>query len=39
MPKQSDDLSRKGELSQKTKKGFKISVPRQEFEGVLRKVA
>ena len=39
MPKQSDDLSRKGEPSQKTKKGLRIPVPtKEEFEGALRKV-
>jgi hypothetical protein len=40
MPKNSDDLSREGEPSQKTKKGLKIPIPKKgEFEGLLRKAA
>jgi hypothetical protein len=41
MPKQSDDLSRKGEPKQRTKKaGLSIPVPKTEdFDRLLRKAA
>jgi hypothetical protein len=40
MPKQSDDLSRKGERKQRTKKGLTIPVPTtEEFDDLLRKAA
>lgn len=40
MPKQPDDLSRKGEPSQKTAKGLEIPVPqRREFFGGLKRAA
>lgn len=40
MPKQSDDLSREGEQSQKTDKGLEIPVPkRRSFFDNLRKSA
>lgn len=41
MPKKaSDDLSRKGEPSQKTKGGLKIPVPKtEEFDRLLKKAA
>lgn len=40
MPKQSDDLSREGEPSQKTKKGLSIPIPdKSEFDALLDKAA
>jgi hypothetical protein len=40
MPKQSDDLSRKGEPKQRTKEGLTIPVPKTEdFDRLLRKAA
>jgi len=43
MPKQSDDLSREGEPSQKTEKGLEIPVPKRAdfdefFEGVKKEL-
>lgn len=39
MPKQSDDLSREGEPSQKTGKGLEIPIPkRKDFERFLERL-
>ncbi|MCA1832768.1 MAG: hypothetical protein LC750_08585 [Actinobacteria bacterium] len=40
MPKQSDDLSRKGEPKQRTEKGLTIPIPKtDDFDLLLRKAA
>lgn len=40
MPKQSDDLTREGEPSQKTKEGLSIPIPdKSEFDDLLDKAA
>lgn len=40
MPKQSDDLTQKGDEVQKTKKGLKIPVPsREQISDALRKAS